>query len=355
MLVKSLKLRNFGSFRDISIEFPLKGVFLISGKTGSGKSTILEAISFALFKRTPKYGFDDSLALKELPFKSSIDKNRLSYSLVELEFFINNDLYKIKREWRYDYKNVKVKEHSAEIYKNNEPLKVKVKDVEYEIIKILGFDDIKKAYNNFIKVVFLPQNQFDNFLVSTPKERESILIDLFNLNLYYEIKEKISKEFTKLKNEIENFNNSIEFVKNSIFQNLDYFFINLQKITNYLKIIDFPKEINFEHFYKKDSFNLDNLDNLDNFYNDLINIKSELDSILNKIENELDLINNKLISIKSLKNNINDIFIKFNVDNILNEVDFILEKVNNLNFGKFINLEKENLNNYLQLLISNRE
>jgi hypothetical protein len=64
--------------------------------------------------------------LRELPFKLSIDKNKLSYSLVELDFFINSDLYKIKREWKYDYKNIEPKEHNVEIYKNNEPLAVKV-------------------------------------------------------------------------------------------------------------------------------------------------------------------------------------------------------------------------------------
>lgn len=367
MLVKSLKLRNFGSFRDVFIEFLLKGVFLISGKTGSGKSTILEAICFALFKRTPKYGFDDSLPLKELPFKFSIDKNKLSYSLVELEFFINNDLYKVRREWKYDYKNNKIKEHLAEIYKNNEPIKVKVKDVEYEIIKILGFDDIKKAYNNFIKVVFLPQNQFDNFLISTPKERESILIDLFNLNLYYEIKEKISKEFTKLKNEIENLTNNIGFVKNNLLQSLDYFISNLEKLKNYFLAIEFNndfinvliKEIEFNDFNKIDNLNLDNLDNLVTFYNYLINFKGKLDFVLNKIENELEIVNKKITSIKALENIINNIFINFNVDNILNEVNFILEKIDDLNFDKyfdkFIDFKEENLNKYLELLITSRE
>ncbi len=368
MLVKSLRLRNFGSFKDVFIEFPLKGVFLISGKTGSGKSTILEAISFALFKRTPKYGFDDSLPLKELPFKLSIDKNKLSYSLIELEFFINNDLYKIKREWKYDFKNNKIKEHTAEIYKNNEPLKVKVRDVEYEIIKILGFDDIKKAYSNFIKVVFLPQNQFDNFLLSTPKERESILLDLFNLNLYYEIKEKISKEFNKLKNQIETYTNNVDFIKKKIFKNLNYFydnFQNLKEIFYKLKFNDLQNS-NFKNISSNfnDFINLfdnekidiiEDLDKLNIFYGNLVEFKTILEYVLNKINKELELNTKELLSFRELRNFINEIFINFNIDNILNEIDEILKTFDKQNLLEFLNLEEENLKNNLHLLISNRD
>lgn len=97
MLIKSLRLKNFGSFRDVCIDFPTSGIFLISGKTGSGKSTILEAISFALFKKIPRYGSDSTSPLRELPFKLSIDKNKLSYSLVELDFLINSIFYNLKK------------------------------------------------------------------------------------------------------------------------------------------------------------------------------------------------------------------------------------------------------------------
>ncbi|MCX7871001.1 MAG: AAA family ATPase [bacterium] len=366
MLVKSLKLKNFGSFRDVFIEFPLKGVFLISGKTGSGKSTILEAISFALFKRTPKYGFDDSLPLKELPFKLSIDKNKLSHSLIELEFFINNDLYKIRREWKYDFKNNRVKEHVAEIYKNNEPLKVKVKDVEYEIIRILGFDDIKKAYNNFIKVVFLPQNQFDNFLLSTPKERESILLDLFNLNLYYEIKEKVSKEFNNLKNQIENYINNIDFIKKKIIQNVNHFYDNFKNINdNFYKIksgdlksleIIFNSFNDFTNLFNNESVDIMNdSDKLNIFYSNLVKFKDNLERVLNKFNQELDLNTKELTLLKELRNFVNQIFISFNVDNILSEVEQILVNFDKENFLEFLNFEEDYLKNYLQLLLNNRD
>ena len=362
MLIKSLKLKNFGSFRDVCIEFPTSGVFLISGKTGSGKSTILEAISFALFKRIPKYGADDSLPLKELPFKLSVDKNKLSYSLVELDFWINRDLYKIKREWRYDYNNGKIKEHNAEIYKNNEPLKVKVQAVENEIVKILGFEDIKKAYENFTKTVFLPQNQFDNFLTSKPTERESILLDLFNLNLYYEVKEKISTEFKELKNKIENFNSNINFIKNRIAQDLDIFFNNIRKLRELidnlyykeLKSIDFIDLLSILN--NPDITNiLDNLDSLNAFYQNLQKIKNSLYIIFDEIIKIIQFVTNDSNYLRELKNRINEIFINFNIDNNLNEIEIFLDKIRNDNLVSFLEYEEESLKSKINLYNSNRD
>ena len=361
MLIKSLRLKNFGSFRDVYIEFPTSGIFLISGKTGSGKSTILEAISFALFKRIPRYG--DSSPLRELPFKLSIDKNKLSYSLVELDFFINNDLYKIRREWRYDYKNERVKEHNVEIYKNDEPLAVKVQAVENEILKILGFEATKNAYENFTKTVFLPQNQFDRFLInSKPTERESILLDLFNLNLYYEIKEKVSIQFKELKNKIENFNNNINFIKNRITQDLDLFFNNIKKLKELIDNFDYTElqSINFiDSLSVLDNLDtitiLDNLDSLNGFYQNLQKIKNSLDIIFDEITKIIQFITNDSNYLRELKNKINEIFINFNVDNDLNEIELFLDKIKNNNLVSFLEYEEGDLRNKIDLLNSNRD
>jgi exonuclease SbcC len=363
MLIKSLRLKNFGSFRDVYIEFPTSGIFLISGKTGSGKSTILEAISFALFKRIPRYGDSYSSPLRELPFKLSIDKNKLSYSLVELDFLINSDLYKIKREWKYDYKNEKVKEHNVEIYKNNEPLAVKVQVVENEILKILGFEATKNAYENFTKTVFLPQNQFDKFLInSKPTERESILLDLFNLNLYYEIKEKVSTQFKELKNKIENFNNNINFIKNRITQDLDLFFNNIKKLKELINDFDYTelKNINFIDLLSiSDNLDiitiLDNLDSLNGFYQDLEKIKNSLSIIFEEIIKIIQFITNNSNYLRELKNKINEIFINFNVDNNLNEIELFLDKIKNNNLVSFLEYEEGDLKNEIDLLNSNRD
>jgi len=366
MLIKSLRLKNFGSFRDVYIEFPTSGIFLISGKTGSGKSTILEAISFALFKKIPRYGSDSTSPLRELPFKLSIDKNKLSYSLVELDFLINSDLYKIKREWKYDYKNRKVKEHNVEIYKNNEPLAVKVQAVEDEILKILGFEATKNAYENFTKTVFLPQNQFDKFLInSTPTERESILLDLFNLNLYYEIKEKVSTQFKELNYQIENLNNNINFIKNRITQDLDLFFNNIKKLKEIIDNFDYTElqSINFVDLLSTldnlDNLDiitiLDNLDSLNAFHQDLEKIKNDLGIIFNEITKIIQFITNNSNYLRELKNKINEIFINFNVDNNLNEIELFLDKIRNSNLVSFLEYEEEDLKNKIDLLNSNRD
>src|SRR3989338_7039762 len=85
MLLKSIKLNNIRSYLNQSIEFPL-GSLLLSGDIGSGKSTILLAIEFALFGSKPS----------ELP-ASSLLRHGKKEGFVELNFNIDNKDVTIKR------------------------------------------------------------------------------------------------------------------------------------------------------------------------------------------------------------------------------------------------------------------
>ena len=84
MIFTKLKLVNFKSHENTIIDFE-KGISVIVGENGAGKSTILEAISFALFKQHTAKKIDDLV------------RNNADSMTVELEFNSNNREYKIVR------------------------------------------------------------------------------------------------------------------------------------------------------------------------------------------------------------------------------------------------------------------
>ena len=84
MIFTKLKLNNFKSYKNQTINFD-EGISVIVGENGAGKSTILEAISFALFKQHTAKKIDDLV------------RNNSNEMSVELEFLSNARMYKIVR------------------------------------------------------------------------------------------------------------------------------------------------------------------------------------------------------------------------------------------------------------------
>ena len=165
------------------------GVFGIFGKTGSGKSTILDAIILSL------YG-DVERSKQNIDF---INKKKKK-TIVSLEFNIfscgQNKTYLVKRIFQIK-KNAKDVDSSAELYeKIGEDYNlivegtIKTNEKIYEIIQL--------GKNEFIKCIALPQGEFSAFLQAKPSERTEILSNIFNLSKYGEIlcnrvKEKLNE------------------------------------------------------------------------------------------------------------------------------------------------------------------
>ncbi|MEE1134611.1 MAG: SMC family ATPase, partial [Methanobrevibacter sp.] len=101
MIFTKLKLNNFKSHEHTVIPFD-KGISVIVGENGAGKSTILEAISFALFKQHTAKKIDDLV------------RNNANAMSVELEFTSNGRDYKIIREKRSNLKSSLYKRTSSQ-------------------------------------------------------------------------------------------------------------------------------------------------------------------------------------------------------------------------------------------------
>ncbi len=155
------------------------GLFGIFGAVGSGKSSILEAISFALYGETERLNSRDKRAYNMMNLKS----NR---SYIEFDFLNHeNKLFRATREYKRNSKNFEdVKPSSVIFYefKNEgwEPLE------HSNAEQIIGLN-----YSNFKRTIIIPQGQFKEFLELGAKERTDMMKDIFQLQRF-DLQDKIS-------------------------------------------------------------------------------------------------------------------------------------------------------------------
>lgn len=152
------------------------GIFGIFGDTGSGKSTILDCINFALYGRVERS--------KE---KTDIINYRCKSAFVSFTFTILNcgerKTYCVERT----VKNDKSGTHKAFLYENNVCVAEKAQEVERKIVDIIGVES-----EDFRKCIALPQGEFSQFVKSQPRDRLSLIERLFSLSKYGDsLKEKI--------------------------------------------------------------------------------------------------------------------------------------------------------------------
>ena len=160
-----LDVEGFTSFREKqSIDFSDLDLFAITGPTGAGKSSLIDALVFALYGQVPRVGDD----YKQL---ISHGAERLN---VLLEFEVGKERYRIARTAR----PAGASKQRLERIEDGEahPLADRARDIRARIETLLGLD-----YDGFTRSVVLPQGQFDAFLKGEPKERRKILVSLLNL------------------------------------------------------------------------------------------------------------------------------------------------------------------------------
>jgi exonuclease SbcC len=181
-----LEVENFTVYRGrYTIDFSPLNFFAIRGRTGAGKSSIIDAISYALFGKVPRFGREDRIGSHLL---SEGEKSMR----VCLEFSVKGKLFRIEREYR---------QHKGKgsgdfrFYEEGKSKALKATELESYITQLLGLD-----YETFTKVIVLPQNQFDRLLRhSGQREGRRILNTLLGFSkMFQKAKEILSDEHGKL-------------------------------------------------------------------------------------------------------------------------------------------------------------
>lgn len=160
------------------------GRFLLSGPTGAGKSTIIDAIVFALYGKVSG-GRDSSDSRIRSRYANEQAKTE-----VELIFSTSSGNYKVRRQPAYERvkkngKGITKQNAKAWLFKLDEQLRevseplTKTSDVGTEITRIVGLNR-----EQFTQTVVLPQGKFAQFLRSTSKDRQDLLQELFGTAIF---------------------------------------------------------------------------------------------------------------------------------------------------------------------------
>ncbi len=167
-----LVVEGFTSFRGKQ-EIALEGLelFAISGPTGSGKSSILDAMMYALFGEIPRLG---GQGYQEI---ISHGAPRLA---VTLDFEVGARIYRAVRTLRRrGQTSAQLVELDRETRDEGPAIADSVRDVDRRVEEMLGL-----TYKTFAQAVVLPQGEFQRFLKAPPRERRSMLSTLLRLGRY---------------------------------------------------------------------------------------------------------------------------------------------------------------------------
>ncbi len=174
----------------------LKGrnIFVITGTTGSGKTTIFDAISYAL------YGEASGESRENDSLRSHFADDDTE-TFVELEFELRGDLYKVVRSPKQKKRKTRGegftdKEPEAELVLPNSKVITKVKAVNDKITEILGI-----TKEQFKQIVMLPQGEFKKLLLASSVEREGIFRKIFNTYAFEKIQSSLKDKAIKLSKE----------------------------------------------------------------------------------------------------------------------------------------------------------
>ncbi|MBH8566593.1 SMC family ATPase [Nostoc sp. CENA67] len=188
-----LTLEGFTSFRNqVNINFENLELFAITGPTGAGKSSLLDAMTLALYGKVAR--LNGKSQHNDLLSQGSL---RLQ---VSLRFLVDDVEYQVLRSWQYRNRTTKPKSNfrlEKRIRDDWQPLgEQNATEIDAAIEKILRMD-----FETFTKVILLPQGKFDQFLKGKASERREILRELAGYQIFENMREKAKERAGHFKGE----------------------------------------------------------------------------------------------------------------------------------------------------------
>ena len=209
MKIRWLRITGIGPFAGThTVDFSAfedSGLFLLDGPTGAGKSTLIDAITFAL------YG---DVARTKDASKDRLRSNHISDSdpsEADLVFEVATGIYRVTRTPAYTPAGKKSQRNSKSTltrvvedpdapdgWRTIEAVASGPRDVGYEIPTIVGLDK-----DQFLQTIVLPQGKFSQFLTATSDAREQILRDIFDTQIYSDFTKALTDAAASSKRGIE--------------------------------------------------------------------------------------------------------------------------------------------------------
>jgi len=344
MIIHKVKLENFKSYKNTEIELN-HGISIIIGENGAGKSTILEAISYALFKE-----FEGKI--EDVKRKTSDVGDNIKQMLVTLEFEHQGNYYQVIRGKKKSNNIAKL------MIKRNEYWELKIegdKNVTHELENILNIDS-----KSFLNAVYIKQGQMTELIEKTASERKDFISKLLNIESL-EKTWKDMKEIIRVYEDKQNVTQGQLMQKKEVLEKIDNLKEKINEETNYLNEYKNKKTLIEEEYSKiehefKENQEKQNKHTILN--NRLITEKNNLNNsknILKQLDDELNSIDNYEIEINKLKKEIKPLNQLKELKDYKNTYDskkVELSKINeeftrNKNTQELINTNKEDYKKYL--------
>jgi exonuclease SbcC len=167
---RRLEVEGFTAFRGPTVvDFAGADLFALVGPTGAGKTSVIDALTFALYGSVPR--LDDRRAV------APVISQNLTEARVRLDFSVGGQEYTAVRVVRATKTGATTKE--ARLERGAEVLAGEAKEVTAAVEAVVGL-----GFDHFTKCVSLPQGQFAQFLHAEPGKRQDLLVRLLDLGLY---------------------------------------------------------------------------------------------------------------------------------------------------------------------------
>ena len=168
------------------------GLYLVTGDTGAGKTTLFDAITYALYDHS-------SGGVREGAMLRCKYADPRTPTFVELEFEVNDQRYTVRRNPEYTRPKVRGEGFTTEkadavlTFPDTRPPVTRAKDVTAAVQEIIGLD-----YSQFCQIAMIAQGQFTRLLNASTEERSRIFRKLFRTQRYARLQERLQAESAAL-------------------------------------------------------------------------------------------------------------------------------------------------------------
>ena len=361
MRIDKITLQNINSLRSskpIEIDFKDEtftqtGLFLITGVTGAGKSSILDAITVALYHRVPRL---ESGNLADIVNHGS----REALSIVE--FNIDGELYEATWSMRLLGRGGKRLNRPIESVRlknltSGKILAEKKRDIVAKIESMLHLN-----YKQFLRAVLLAQGEFSAFLLASSKDKGTLLEQITGEDIYKKIGVTLREKITSQKRVVDKILDKIEISSEELLDNQDELNSRLKELEIELNKLDIAKSKIDNLKSKKDKINnsIENKNSqIDILNRDIISYNNNIEEIYKRIKkeeiNSKNILDKNLLKIDRLERKLKDIESELKLkktqkdikENILKDIK---RELSSFNIDK-LNRERE----YLELIYEKRE
>ena len=195
MKPQKLVMSAFGPYADrTEIDFtllPENGLFLITGDTGAGKTTVFDAITYALYGKASGSSRDASM------FRSKYAAPETE-TYVEFTFLYKNSEYRVRRNPEYERPKARgtgmtVQKGDAEMYFPDGHIVTKMGNVTAAVEELTGLNK-----DQFSQIAMIAQGDFLRLLLAKTEDRSEIFRKIFRTNTYQELQRRLKRDFLEV-------------------------------------------------------------------------------------------------------------------------------------------------------------